>query len=61
LEEELKKLGAKYSKADKAFDIHVIEDGRLITGQNPSSTRAVAEAVIEKEAKKSMSINNRFF
>jgi putative intracellular protease/amidase len=35
LEEELKKLGAEYSKANKPFDDHVIEDGRLITGQNP--------------------------
>jgi putative intracellular protease/amidase len=47
LEEELKKLGAKYSKANKPFETYVIEDGRLITGQNPSSARAVAEAVIK--------------
>jgi putative intracellular protease/amidase len=48
LEEELKKIGADYSKADKPFEVHVIEDGRLITGQNPGSTRAVAEAVIKR-------------
>ena len=48
LEEELKKLGADYSKAGKPFEVHVIEDGRLITGQNPGSARAVAEAVIRR-------------
>ena len=46
LEEELKKLGADYSKAGKPFEVHVI--GRLITGQNPGSARAVAEAVIRR-------------
>jgi putative intracellular protease/amidase len=48
LENELKKLGAEYSKADKPFEIHVVEDGRLITGQNPGSARPVAEAVINR-------------
>ena len=48
LEEELKKLGADYSKAGKPFEVHVIEDGRLITGQNPGSAKAVAEAVIRR-------------
>jgi putative intracellular protease/amidase len=48
LEEELKKPGADYSKAGKPFEVHVIEDGRLITGQNPGSARAVAEAVIRR-------------
>lgn len=46
LEEELEKRGAKYSKADKPFATYVRKDGRLITGQNPGSARAVAEAVI---------------
>jgi hypothetical protein len=48
LEEEMKKIGADYSKADKPWGVHVIEDGRLITGQNPSSARGVAEAVIKR-------------
>jgi putative intracellular protease/amidase len=48
LEEEMKKIGADYSKADKPWGAHVIEDGRLITGQNPSSARGVAEAVIKR-------------
>ncbi|WP_416966780.1 type 1 glutamine amidotransferase domain-containing protein [Streptomyces sp. 4F14] len=46
LEDRLKELGASYTTADKPFDVYVVEDGRLITGQNPSSARAVAEAVI---------------
>lgn len=48
LEEELKKRGAKYSKAEKLFAPYVREDGRLITGQNPGSARAVGEAVIAR-------------
>lgn len=47
LEDELKKLGANYSIADNPFETHVVEDGRLITGQNPGSARAVAEAVVK--------------
>jgi putative intracellular protease/amidase len=48
LEEELKKRGAKYSKAEKLFAPYVREDGRLITGQNPGSARAVGEAVVAR-------------
>lgn len=46
LEDRLKELGASYTTADKPFDVYVVEDGLLITGQNPSSARAVAEAVV---------------
>lgn len=48
LEEELKKRAANYVKASEPFQTYVIEDGNLITGQNPGSARAVAEAVIRK-------------
>lgn len=48
LQEELKKLGADYSTAEKPFDSYVVEEGRLITGQNPGSARSVAEAVIRQ-------------
>jgi putative intracellular protease/amidase len=48
LQDELKKLGANYSIADKPFDTYVVQDGRLITGQNPGSARAVAEAVVKQ-------------
>ena len=45
LEEELQARGARYSKAVIPFGKHVVEDGRLITGQNPASARGVGEAV----------------
>lgn len=48
LEEELQKRGAKYGKAWMAFSSHVVEDGNLITGQNPASAAAVGEAVVKK-------------
>ncbi len=46
LEEELKKLGAHYSKgADWAS--HVVQDGLLITGQNPASSEDVAKLLLK--------------
>lgn len=48
LEEELKKRGANYSKAQTNFGERVVEDGLLITGQNPASAKAVGEAVVAK-------------
>jgi putative intracellular protease/amidase len=53
LEEELKKRGAKYGKANIPFKSYVVEDGLLITGQNPASAEAVGDAVVKrlKEAK----------
>jgi putative intracellular protease/amidase len=41
LENELKKLGAEYSKGAD-WSSHVEQDGLLITGQNPASSEAVA-------------------
>ena len=46
LQDALERCGAKYSVADKPFGPHVVTDGRLITGQNPASARAVGEAVV---------------
>jgi putative intracellular protease/amidase len=48
LEDELKSRGAKYGKAVIPFKSHVVEDGDLITGQNPASATAVGEAVIKR-------------
>ena len=48
LEEELQKRGAEYSKAWMASSSHVVEDGLLITGQNPASAQGVGEAVVKK-------------
>jgi len=45
LEEELKVRGARYSKAAIPLGKHVVQDGLLITGQNPASARGVGEAV----------------
>ena len=46
LEQELGKRGAQYSKAMLPFVPYVVEDGRLITGQNPGSAYGVAKAVL---------------
>lgn len=48
LEEELKKRGANYSKARTNFGERFVEDGLLITGQNPASAKAVGKAVVAK-------------
>lgn len=44
LEDELVKKGGKYTKAG-LWGKHVVVDGRLVTGQNPSSAEGVGEAV----------------
>ncbi len=45
LEDMLKSNGAHYEKkAD--WSVHVINDGNLITGQNPASSKAAAEALL---------------
>ena len=48
LEEELRRREANYSKALVPFKSHVVEDGLLITGQNPASAHAVGKAVVKK-------------
>ena len=46
LEDELTKHGAHYSKGDD-WASYVKQDGLLITGQNPGSSEAVAELILE--------------
>lgn len=46
LEDMLKALGGHYSRGDD-WAPHVVVDGRLITGQNPASSAATAEAVVK--------------
>lgn len=46
LEEELKKLGAFYSK-ESDWSSSVQQDGLLITGQNPGSSEAVAKLLLK--------------
>jgi len=45
LEDELKKLGAKYSKGDN-WNSFVKKDGLLITGQNPASSAEAARLLL---------------
>ena len=47
LEESLARNAAKFSKK-QPWQAFVIEDGRVITGQNPQSARAVGEAIIKQ-------------
>ena len=47
LEDALIAAGGKYSKADKPFAAHVAVGRSLVTGQNPASTKGVAEAVVK--------------
>lgn len=46
-ETELKKRGADYQSAE-AFNPNAVQDGRLITGQNPASGGSVAELVLKQ-------------
>lgn len=45
IEDEFIRLGAHYEKASD-WQVHVVTDGRLITGQNPASSEAVAHALL---------------
>ncbi|WP_439860032.1 type 1 glutamine amidotransferase domain-containing protein [Pseudomonas sp. MBLB4136] len=47
LEDMLKEKGGHYSRADD-WQSHVAEDGLLITGQNPASSAAAAEALLKR-------------
>ena len=46
LETELQAKGAHYSKADD-WNVHVMADGNLITGQNPASSELTAKTLLE--------------
>ncbi|PIG09144.1 type 1 glutamine amidotransferase domain-containing protein [Comamonas sp. 26] len=45
IEDEFLRLGAHYKKAPD-WQVHVVTDGRLITGQNPASSEGVAHALL---------------
>jgi putative intracellular protease/amidase len=49
VEDELVKLGGDYSKIGD-WESYVVEDGLLITGQNPASSSATADALLVKLA-----------
>ena len=46
LETRLRDLGADFVKAGK-FEAHAVRDGRLVTGQNPASSKRTGELLIE--------------
>jgi putative intracellular protease/amidase len=46
LESRLRDLGAKFECSGN-FTSHAVRDGRLVTGQNPQSTEAIAKLLIE--------------
>ncbi|CAH1045359.1 type 1 glutamine amidotransferase domain-containing protein [Halomonas sp. TD01] len=50
VENALQQCGGIYSKADD-FTVYVREDGQLITGQNPPSSAATAEALMARLAR----------
>jgi putative intracellular protease/amidase len=54
VEDELKRLGALYEKAAD-WESHAVIDGRLVTGQNPASSTAGAQALLSVLARKSAS------
>ncbi|WP_299779645.1 type 1 glutamine amidotransferase domain-containing protein [uncultured Formosa sp.] len=45
VEDMLKENGGTYSKGDD-WSVHVLQDGNLITGQNPASSELVAEKLL---------------
>lgn len=57
-EDQLKDRGGLYKKAPKAWESFAIQEGRLITGQNPASAAQVAELVIN-QLKKSQEIESQ--
>jgi putative intracellular protease/amidase len=46
VEDELKRVGGLYEKA-KDWESHAVVDGRLVTGQNPASSTAAAQALMK--------------
>lgn len=50
LQLELERLGASYRRAPVIWDSWVVEDRALITGQNPHSSAALADALVRRLA-----------
>jgi putative intracellular protease/amidase len=46
LESRLRELGGKFECREN-FTSHAVRDGRLVTGQNPQSTKAIAKLLVE--------------
>ena len=48
LQNELLERGANYKQAFIPFTSYVVSDNRIITGQNPQSSKEIAEAVVKR-------------
>lgn len=59
LETAMRERGARFERASLPFARHVAIDGRLITGQNPASARAVARAVADALGARAESLDER--
>jgi putative intracellular protease/amidase len=46
LEDELRSKGAEYVRSTIPMTPNAVRDGRLITGQNPVSTKAVSDLIL---------------
>jgi putative intracellular protease/amidase len=47
LEDEIKRVGGKYVKADNDWAEKLVVDGQVITGQNPASAHVVGKAILK--------------
>ncbi|KZV65088.1 class I glutamine amidotransferase-like protein, partial [Peniophora sp. CONT] len=47
LETRMKELGCKYEKAAELFGVKVCADGKLYTGQNPPSAKALGDEIVK--------------
>ncbi|KAI0317942.1 class I glutamine amidotransferase-like protein [Amylostereum chailletii] len=47
IEDEIKRLGGKYVKADEPLGVKVVRDGNFISGQNPNSARLLGEEILK--------------
>ncbi|KAA5608457.1 type 1 glutamine amidotransferase domain-containing protein, partial [Pseudomonas aeruginosa] len=48
LQNSLINHGAKYKQGFRPFTSYVVSDDRIITGQNPQSSKEIAEAVVKR-------------
>ena len=55
VEDELKRIGARYEKAPD-WESFAVVDGRLVTGQNPASSTAAAQALLKVVMQNAMQV-----
>ena len=48
LEKRLRERGARFVAAPNVFEPYVVRDGKFLTGQNPASSRALAERCVHE-------------